>query len=132
VAVATYGDVEVSLGRPISTAAEQQQVEWWLTGLEHVLAHRLGDLSELDQDVLLYVEVEAAVAKILRRDNRETSVTVSVDDGSVTRRYEAASAGDVMDEWWALLSPAVDSGAGFSTRPAFEPDTSPSLEDLWA
>lgn len=131
-AVATYEDVQVSLGRPISSAAEQAQVEWWLTGLEHVLSHRLGDLSELDQDVLLYVEVEAAVAKILRRDNRESSITVSVDDGSVTRRYESATAGDVTDEWWALLSPATDSGAGFSTRPGFEPDESESLEDLWA
>ena len=129
-AVATYEDVQVSLGRPISTEAEQEQVEWWLTGLEHVIRNRLGDLADLDQDVLKYVEVEAAVAKILRRDNRETSISVAVDDGTVTRRYEGASADDVTTEWWALLSPAVGSGAGFSTRPYFEPDT--ASEDSWA
>ena len=131
-AVATYEDVQVSLGRPISAEAEQAQVEWWLAGLELLIAARLGSLEELDQDVLKYVEVEAAVAKILRRDNRETSITVAVDDGSVTRRYEGPTADDITADWWALLSPATDSNVGYSTRPAFEPDEGASLEDLWA
>ena len=120
-AVATYEDVAVALGRPISTAAEQAQVEWWLTGIEHVIFARLGDLAELDQDVLLYVEVEAAVAKINRAGRSESSVTVAVDDGSVTRRYEnAVSPQDVSDLLWDLLSPAVATAA-FTITPYGEP-----------
>ncbi len=120
-AVATYEDVAVALGRPISTAAEQAQVEWWLTGIEHVITARLGDLAELDQDVLLYVEVEAAVAKVNRAGRSESSVTVAVDDGSVTRRYEGGvSAQDVSDLLWDLLSPAVATAA-FTITPYGEP-----------
>jgi hypothetical protein len=121
VAVATYEDVAVALGRPISTEVEQAQVEWWLTGIEHVIFARLGDLAELDQNVLLYVEVEAAVAKIHRAGRSESSVTVAVDDGSVTRRYEnSISAQDVSDLLWDLLTP--DSGTGaFTISPYGEP-----------
>lgn len=128
-AVATYEDVAVALGRPISTEAEQAQVEWWLTGIEIIIEARLGDLAELDQDVLKYVEVEAAVTKIQRSGREESSITVTVDDGNVTRRYENVTVGDITDDWWNLLRPGTDSAA-FSTRPSFEPDDPPV--DSWA
>lgn len=121
-AVATYEDVAVALGRSIDSATEQAQVEWWLNGVELIIRTRLGDIAALDQDVLKYVEVEAVVAKVRRGDSRVSSETVAVDDGSYTTRYESVSAADVTDDWWNLLSPNVGSGA-YSTRPTFESDT---------
>lgn len=105
-AVATYEDVAVALGRPISTEAEQAQVEWWLTGVELILGARLGDVSALNQEALRYVEAEAVAAKVDRRSAQgASSITVNVDDGGVTRRFESPiTAGDITDEWWNLLS----------------------------
>lgn len=137
-AAATYEDVSVALGRPISTAAEQDQVTWWLDGAEIIIRARLGDPALLDQDVLRYVEVEAVVGKVQRNGTAESSITVAVDDGSVTRRYEnAVSTADITEEWWSLLGPDVGNGIS-STRPYFEPDsarwpvsTPPTYDPLW-
>jgi hypothetical protein len=121
-AVATYEDVEVALGRPISTQAEQDQVEWWLDGVELFIVARLGPVADLDETIVKYVEVEAVVAKINRSGRDESSITVAVDDGTVTRRYESAvTASDITDEWWNLLDPDSN-GATASIRPYFEPD----------
>lgn len=115
-------DVETALGRPMSSDAEGRQVEWWLTGIEMLIQSRLGDVSLLDQDVLRYVEAEAVVAKVRRGDSRVSSETVSVDDGSLTRRFETGvQAADISDEWWALLNPSTGSSF-YSTRPGFEAD----------
>lgn len=137
-AVAAISDVEAALGRPISSTDEQNQVNWWLDGLEIVIRSRLGDVTLLDQEALVYVEGEAAAAKVRRNGSPETSITVSVDDGAVTRRYDnPASAADIADAWWDLLSPGTGSGA-FSTRPGFEADTSwwpvrtPGCYDSWS
>lgn len=135
-AVATVDDVEVALGRPISTEAEQAQVGWWLDGVELFIIARVGPVLDLDQNVLKYVEVEAVVAKIQRAGRAESSITVSVDDGSVTRRFESVSASDISDEWWQLLDPTANAGSA-SIRPGFEADTvrwpvqTPPLCDVW-
>lgn len=116
-AVATWQQVQTALGRPISTEAEQEQVTWWLTGIEMLIRSRLGDLTLIDQDTLVYVEVEAAAEKARRHGTRESSITVTADDGSVTRRYEnQVSDGDITDYWWNLLSPASASAA-FTINP---------------
>lgn len=116
-AVATYVDVEVALGRPISTVAERAQVEWWLTGVEMVIRARLGDIALLDQEIVKYVEVEAVAAKVRRHGTAESSITVSVDDGSVTRRYEnPVDAADITGAWWELLAPLSTSDA-FTINP---------------
>lgn len=116
-AVATYEDVSIALGRPISETAEQEQVEWWLTGVEMIIRIRLGDPALLDQEALLYVETEAVVAKVQRHGAKESSITVAVDDGSVTRRFDnPVSAEDITDAWWELLSPATTAD-GFTVSP---------------
>lgn len=103
-AVATHEDVAVSIGRPISTPAEQAQVEWWLDGAEMVISNQLGDVTLLSQPAVKYVEVEVVAAKVRRHGTLESSITVAVDDGSVTRRYESpVTDEDIRDEWWALL-----------------------------
>lgn len=122
-AVATYQDVAVSLGRAISDPLEQAQVTWWLNGVELYIASRLGPVADLDQTAVKYVEVEAVVAKVQRHGTTESSISVAVDDGTVTRRYEnAVSASDITDEWWNLLDPDSNTGSA-SIRPYFEPDT---------
>lgn len=109
-AVASAEDVAVALGRPL-TSAEEEQADWWLTGAEIAVRSRLGDPALLDQDVLLYVEAEVVAGKIRRAGREESSVTVSVDDGSVTRRYDSVGTNDIGDDLWGLLSPARSSSA---------------------
>lgn len=132
-AVATYEDVAVALGRPISTEAEQNQVEWWLSGVELFITAKLGDVADLDEAAVKYVEVEAVVAKIRRGALAgASSITVNVDDGGVTRRYEnPVSADDITDEWWGLLDPDTGGGA-FTVRPYFEPDDSTADDLDWS
>jgi hypothetical protein len=116
-----YTDVEVSLGRALSTN-EVAQVQMWLGDALVIIGNRLGDVAALDQTVLDYVVREAVVLKI-RRPDPATQVQVSVDDATTSRTYESSTGQvTILDEWWAMLSPAADSGIGFSTRPAFEPD----------
>lgn len=137
-AVATYEDVAVALGRPISTEAEQGQVEWWLNGVELFIAARLGPVADLDETTVKYVEVEAVADKVRRSGRDESSITVAVDDGSVTRRYEnAVTASDISDEWWQLLDPDSNT-ASASIRPSFEADdvawpvaTPPAYDPTW-
>jgi hypothetical protein len=113
-AVATAADVAVPLGRPITAAAEVAQVEWWLTGVERLIISRLGDVHALDEEAVRYVEAEAVAAKARRSGQSETSITTTVDDGSVTRRWDGAgsvAAGDITEEWWDLLT-GVDTAGG--------------------
>jgi hypothetical protein len=59
-AVATWQQVAVALGRPADFGADQQaQITWWLNGVELLIKKRFGDVADLDQDNLVYVEVEA-------------------------------------------------------------------------
>ena len=125
----TYEDVAISLGRTL-TDAEQAQATLWIGDALLLVAARLGDLAELDQDILDYVVREAVVLK-MKRPDEATRVDVSVDDASVSRSYERSTGQvTILDEWWSMLSPANDSSAGFSTRPGFEMDTPPV--DSWA
>lgn len=110
-AVATYSDVGVALRRTISDLAEQAQIEHWLTGAEMAIRSRLGDVSLLDQDVLKYVEAEAVAEKARRSGREESSITVNVDDGSVTRRYDTLGVEDISTDLWSMLSPARSGSA---------------------
>lgn len=113
-AVATWEDVAVALGRPSSdfNADQQAQMTYWLNGAEIIVRGRLGDLALLDQDVLKYVETEVVAAKVRSiRDDGASSISVSVDDGTVTRRYESVTSADFTGEFWTLLSPAGGASA---------------------
>lgn len=117
--VATWQEVAVALGRPSTdfNADQQAQISWWLTGAEMAIRIRLGDLTLLDQDTLRYVEVEAVADKVRRNGTRESSITVAVDDGTITRRYEnPMGANDITEAWWDLLSPTTITDA-FTINP---------------
>ena len=124
VTVATWQDVAVALGRPSSdfNANQQAQMDWWLAGVEMFVVARLGPVADLDETTVKYVEAEAVAAKVNRAGRSESSITVSVDDGSVTRRYDnPVTASDITDDWWQLLDPDSNAATA-SIRPGFEAD----------
>lgn len=115
-AVATYTDVGVALRRTISDAAEQAQITWWLNGAELLLKSRLGNVALLDQAVVKHVEVETVAEKVRRAGRDESSITVSVDDGSVTRRYESRlTAEDITADLWDLFGSRY-TGSAYTIR----------------
>lgn len=125
-------DVSTRLGRPISDQGEMAQVNAWLDDVEALIEARfkrsglvLADQIGLDDPSLatvVRVESDVVIRRIYQPQPGRTSVTRSVDDASVTDRWEGqtADAGLTVNEWADLL-PSVSSGA-FSTRPRFEPD----------
>jgi hypothetical protein len=131
-------DVAVELGRPADSVTEAESAQWqvWLDRVERAIARGfrraglvLADqvaLNDPAEDDVMDVEIAAVVRRIewAQREGR-TSTTRSVDDASVTDRWESDSEGLVLtsDEWDALL-PTTRSDA-FSTRPSFAPDCGP-------
>jgi hypothetical protein len=98
--------VAIALGRPTAdfSSEQQGQINYWLNGVELVLGSRLGPVSELDQATLRYVETEVVAAKVRRlAEDGATSVSVSVDDGTVTRRYESVTAADATADMWSMF-----------------------------
>lgn len=111
-AVATWQDVAVALGRPSTafTADQQAQVGYWLDGVELLIRSRLGAIEALDSEVVRYVETEVVAEKarpFLATTDGATSVSVALDDGTVTRRYESVRASDVTSELWGLFGLGV-------------------------
>ena len=109
-AVATWEDVAVAVGRPSAdfTSDQQAQIAYWLDGVEMFIKSRLGPVDELDHDTVQYVETEVAAEKAQRwLEGGASSVTVTADDGTVTRRYDSVSAADITAELWGLF------GSGF-------------------
>lgn len=134
---ATDADVAVELGRPAASTAETDQWNAWIARVERAIARRFtraglvladqvtaGDPAEDDVKDL---EVAAVVRKITNPLGL-TSVTRTLDDGTVTTRREGVEDGDglaLTEDEWEILLPAT-SAAAFSTRPGFEPDTDPA------
>lgn len=121
--------VAVELARP--TPSGQQAAQWqsWIDRAYRLVQTHLGDTKYAALDLTLLDDVVlTAVAEHVRawRDTTATQYTVSVDDGSTTRRYEA-SAGplSIPDYLWPVLDPTVTDGGAFSVTPGFEPDTAP-------
>lgn len=113
----TYTTVETTLGRSLSDA-EQAQAGLWISQALTIISSRLGDTTLLDQDVLAMVVTEA-VANRIKRPDSATQISVSVDDGQVSRTYESSTGGiEILPEWWELLSPA-SAGAAFSVTPYY-------------
>ena len=121
-AVATWQDVAVAIGRPSTeiTDGQQAQISYWLNGAELVIKSRLGDVADLDEDTVKYVETEVVAEKLRRSLREESSITVAVDDGSVTRRYEnRITDADFTSDLWSLF------GSGLGGTAYSIPVTSP-------
>lgn len=134
---ATSNDVAREL-RGSTSLSSEEGVQWqaWIDRVEREIERRfrrvgldLADQVALGDPLLvdvIDVEVAAAIRKI---DNPRglTSSTRSIDDASITDRWDHQDAADPLaltDAEWAMLLPQVSSGA-FSTRPGFEPDLGP-------
>lgn len=112
---ATPDDVEVRLGRPLTDPAQAVAL---LRDAEVLIRSRVLDLAArvADEpgflDVVVMVEANAVV-RVLRNPEGLRAVTVTVDDGSVTRtRDQATSDGAlrITDDEWDLLAPVYGPG----------------------
>jgi hypothetical protein len=103
-------DIAGTLGRPAPADGSALFTQWelWIGDARRIIKARLGDLDALDQEDLDFV-VREAVAEKVRHGDGSTSETVTVDDGTVTKRWEngVTSQIDILDAWWALLTPAT-------------------------
>lgn len=127
---ATVSDVGTRLGRTISDSAETAQVTAWLADVEGMILARIPDLADRISDgapttaVVVMVEANAVIRKIKNPDGK---VSEDIDDYRY-RLNEDARKGELFltAEEWGLLDPGAGAGA-FSVRPAFEPDTAPTV-----
>ena len=113
-------DVQTAVGRPL-TPSEMAQAELWIDDAKIIISRGPDGRSEvnlaaLDQRTLDMV-VREAVANRIKRPDSAKQVSVSVDDGQVSRTYETATGQiEILPAWWALLLPA-ESGAAFTITP---------------
>lgn len=131
----TPDDVADELGRsrPEQDSATYRQWQKWIdTTYGRVEAYRAQhDLDEPEVSQLDYVVLMAVAGRAGQggQPDGAQSVTRTIDDGTVTRRYTADGPGVVidLDRWWSLLWPGSQSGA-FTIQPYAAPDRSP---DPW-
>ena len=97
------GDVETSLGRPL-TDAELGQVNQWIDDAELLIRIRLGDLSKLNQDALGFVVREAVLERLKNVDGLDEE-TESIDDYTHGWKRSGTKRVTIWPEWWLLLSP---------------------------
>lgn len=113
----TPDTIAITLGRtaPDPGTPTYEQWEMWISDALMLIEARLGDLAELDQAKLDYV-VREAVSTHVRRPDDATQVSISVDDAQSSRTYRSSKGRvAILDEWWELLSPSIETGA-FSIR----------------
>lgn len=126
--MSTYGTPEMvasELGRPVSSvpSPERERLQRWLDRVERRIEIRFAalglDLAEVVADPeqrlkaadVANVEVAVVARKALNPEGL-TSTTVSVDDGSVTRRREGVDVDaslDLNETEWAELLPNMSS-----------------------
>lgn len=117
----TPADIARELGRATPLASDVEYVRWegWISDALFLIRKRPGLVFEdLDAETVDYVVRQAVVAHARRPDDA-TQVTVAVDDANSSRTYRSSKGRvEILDEWWALLSP-VDNTAGraFSITP---------------
>jgi predicted transcriptional regulator YdeE len=119
---ATASDVEVRLGRTLTTA-ETAQVEAWIADLEEQIKVRIPDLDAAitagaPTAALLKAIIAGAVKRAADNPKGLKSLTVAVDDWSKTEVAGTPSA-DILfltDEEWNYLLPGSP-GDAFTIRP---------------
>lgn len=134
---ATWQDVEVRFGRPL-TAAEKLQVAAWLQDIESTIIARIPNLTDLvtagTLQTATVVKIEAAaVIRVLR--NPDGKLVERIDDYSWTRDSSTATGQlALLDSEWDELTPAAATDA-FSIRTHFEPgwcEQAPPAGAWWA
>lgn len=117
----TPDDIAVELGRTAPDPASTEYAQWqqWIADALYLIRKRPGIVfDDLDPEDVDYV-VRQAVAAHVRRPDDATQVAISVDDGSVSKMYRSSRGRvEIIDEWWALLTPASTATRAFSIRPS--------------
>jgi len=111
----TPATIAVALGVTAPASDTPQFAQWsmWIADAEMLIENRRVALAvdPLDVATVDYVVREAVVAQVRRPDDA-TQVSVSVDDGSVSKTYRSSRGRvTILDEWWALLGLVPSSGA---------------------
>lgn len=107
---ATVIDVATTLGRPITDLDEQNQITNWISKTERIIAARLGNLDNLDRQILADVISEVVARRARNPDGKRNE---RIDDYSYTLDA-AASAVELTltaDEWARLSQDGSTSGA---------------------
>lgn len=107
---ATVIDVATTLGRPITDPDEQNQITNWIGKVERIISARLGDLDNLDRQILADVISEVVARRARNPDGKRNE---RIDDYSYTLDA-AASAVELTltaDEWARLSQDGSTSGA---------------------
>lgn len=120
----TWQNVQTATGRTL-TSTEQAQATMWIQDARTIISNRAvreqTTLDQLDQPTLDLVVREAVTARIKRPDGAK-QVSISVDDGQVSRTYETATGQiEITDTWWDLLFPDAEPEA-WSAQPSCTPD----------
>ena len=116
----TPGDIAVELGRtaPATESVEHAQWEQWIADALFLIAKRLGPVADLDEPTVDYV-VRQAVSAHVKRPDDATQVEIAVDDARSSKTYRSSKGRvEIIDDWWALLSPTDTTGKAFSIRPS--------------
>lgn len=117
----TPADIAVELGRTTPDQSDPVYAQWqgWIADALFLIRKRLGPIEDLDAETVDYV-VRQAVTAHVRRPDDATQVTIAVDDANSSRTYKTSRGRvEIIDEWWAMLSPADNtSGRAFSVRPS--------------
>lgn len=134
-AFASPEDVAIELGRPTSSITDAEREQWtaWLERVERSIRRRFrregldldNQINIGDPSIEEVVDVEVAVvSRRVRNPEGLTSTTVTIDDGTITRRREGADDAlglDLTDIEWEALLPRSEPQA-FTVRATFEPD----------
>lgn len=107
---ATVIDVATTLGRPITDPDEQNQITNWIGKVERIISARLGNLDNLDRQILADVISEVVARRARNPDGKRNE---RIDDYSYTLDA-AASAVELTltaDEWARLSQDGSTSGA---------------------
>lgn len=116
---ATGNDIAAHLGRPL-TAAEVAQVGKWIAWLSADIDRKMGGLH-IDMTIAEQAVTESIVT-YMRNPDSALSVTASVDDGSVSKRYSSASGRvELLDHFWAKLGWVERRRGAYSIRPHYVP-----------
>ena len=130
---ATIDDVAAELGRPTPEAESDTGRQWqqWIDRVGRSIV-RAATRAGVDENDIVYADAnDVTVVRVAARVTTAmpdglTSITVTVDDGNVTRRREGGDFADPLDltsDDLELLFPTKGERDSGSTRPGFEPDS---------
>ncbi|MGC4151502.1 MAG: hypothetical protein QM628_00290 [Propionicimonas sp.] len=111
----TVNEIQTEVGRTLDSF-EVAQATLWIESTRTVISHGRDGRSHIDLDSLdqatLEMVIREAVADRIKHPDAAKQVSISVDDGQVSRTYEASSGRiQIRDEWWDMLLPTKTAGA---------------------